>query len=191
MDEYVNATEVAKLIGLSVRRVQQLTADGVLPGTDRTHGRKYNLEATIKAYIEWLKNQAENAKGGNSLKRLQEEKLKAEIELKQSQGELHQLKTQIAQGKYISVEEAQLEYQRFFVVFKKFALAIAPRVGGLVGAHVDPVTARALEKELSTDINNQLREFVFAGTKAKAESESKPKRGRPRKCAETKKQLKA
>lgn len=168
INDFVTSTDLAKLLGLSVRRIQQLTADGVLPATDKEHGRKYCLVDAVQAYVKSVQTKTDNSSAKSRILKLQEEKLAAEVELKQSQGELHQLKTQIAQGKYISVEEAQIEYQKFFVVFKKFAAAIAPRVGGIVAVHVDPVVARAIEKNVATDINEQLRNFVFSAGGASA-----------------------
>lgn len=156
------------MLGLSVRRIQQLTADGILPATDKEHGRKYCLADAVQAYVKSVQTKTDNSSAKSRILKLQEEKLAAEVELKQSQGELHQLKTQIAQGKYISVEEAQIEYQKFFVVFKKFAAAIAPRVGGIVAVHVDPVVARAIEKNVAADVNEQLRNFVFTAGGANA-----------------------
>ena len=45
---------------------------------------------------------------------LREQKMQADIALKESQGELHRLKTEIAAGQYISVEEVKLDYAKFF-----------------------------------------------------------------------------
>lgn len=39
--------------------------------------------------------------------------MQADIALKESQGELHRLKTEIAAGQYISVEEVKLDYAKF------------------------------------------------------------------------------
>ena len=103
---------------------------------------------------------------------LKEKKLKAEIALKESQGELHRLKTEIASGKYISVEEVQLDYQRFFVQLKKFVLAIPNRVGGMIGGYADPVTVRGVEKDLSKEVNTMLNAFVVAGKQETVEDSS-------------------
>ena len=87
----------------------------------------------------------------------------ADIALKESQGELHQLRTAIAAGKYISVEEVQVDYSRFFVVFKKFALSIPSRVAGTISSVVEPVVARSVEKDLTREVNSMLQGFVIAG----------------------------
>lgn len=190
MDEYVSAAYLAQLIGLSARRIQQLVENGVLPATDKEHGRKYNLKDAVHAYIEHLKNQAEENKSGNRLKNLQEEKLRAEVELKQSQGELHQLKTQIAQGNYISIEEAKIDLQKFFVVFKKFALAIPPKVGGMISAYADPVTARSIEKSISVEVNDMLRSFVGAAMSSEESEPNSKKQATSKKAASTKRSTK-
>lgn len=49
----------------------------------------------------------------NTEAELKEQKLKAEIALKESQGELHRLRTAIAAGEYISIEEARADYTKF------------------------------------------------------------------------------
>jgi hypothetical protein len=63
----------------------------------------------------------------------------------------------------ISVEEVHETISNFFVVFKKFALSIPSRVAGTISTVVDPVTARAVEKDLTREINSLLKGFVIAG----------------------------
>lgn len=90
--------------------------------------------------------------------------MKAEIALKESQGELHRLKTDIAAGKYISVEEVQLDYTRFFVTFKKFAMSLPSRLTGIVSGYMEPLEARRIEKSLQSEVQKLLEAFVVAGT---------------------------
>lgn len=154
---------IAQLFNVTVRRIQQLTQDGVLE-TVRIPGQrnKYDLIPTIQAYVKYLSDKAYGRESKLSETELREKKLQAETALKESQVELHQLKTAIASGKYISVEEVKLDYQRFFVTFKKFATGLPNRVIGLVGGYVDPVTARTLERDMTQEVNNLLRSFVVA-----------------------------
>jgi len=105
---------------------------------------------------------------------LREQKMKAEIALKESQGELHQLKTAIAAGKYIAVEEVTLDYQRFFVTFKKFAMALPTRLmDECLSAYVDPTEARRVEKQLQKEDQNILTAFVVAGVTAGHERQNR------------------
>ena len=100
--------------------------------------------------------------------KLKDSKLQAEIALKESQAELHHLKTEIAKGEYISKEDVKIDYQRFFVVFKKMAMAIPSRIGGVMAGYVEPVIVRGVEKDLKLEIDNILRTFIVAGVSGDA-----------------------
>lgn len=159
---------IAQLFGVSVRRVQQLTQEGIISTTkileDGRTVRRYDLVPTIQSYIKYLSEKA-YGKAGRSEKEveLREQKMKADVALKESQGELHRLKTEIAAGKYISIEEVKLDYAKFFVAFKKFATSLPSRIIGMLSGGIDPTEARHLEKELASEVNRLLGAFVVAG----------------------------
>ena len=167
---------IAQLFGVTVRRIQQLTQEGVLPTTETAEGRRYDLVPTIQSYVQYLSDKAYGKNRSEKELELKEQKMKAEIALKESQGELHQLKTAIAAGKYIAVEEVIVEYQAFFLQFKKFAKGIAPRLVDTVGdfAELDPLQARQLEKTISLDVDNQLASFVLSAV-TELPAKAKPK----------------
>ena len=159
---------IAQLFGVSVRRVQQLTQDGVISTTklieDGRTVRRYDLVPTIQSYLKYLSDKA-YGKAGRTEKELElrEQKMKADVALKESQGELHRLKTDIAAGRYIAIEEVKLDYSKFFVVFKKFAMSLPARVVGMVSGSLEPAEARRVEKEIAAEVNNLLGAFVIAG----------------------------
>ena len=113
---------------------------------------------------------------GNKEAELREQKLQAEIALKESQGEMHRLKTEIASGKYIDIEEVKMDYSRFFVSFKKFALSLPSRLSGRISGHCDPMEIRSIEKDLNAEIIRLLNSFVVAG--CTPEEMEKKKRGK-------------
>lgn len=169
--EFVRADVVAKLFGVTVRRIQQLTQDGVLP-TVKVNGQghnKYELVPTIQRYIQYLSDKAHGKAKSENEGLLKEQKLKAEIALKESQGELHRLRTDIAAGKYISIEEVRLDYSRFFVVLKKFVLGVPSKMAGRIAGYVDPVEVRQIENDLQKEANKILKSFVVAATVEKNE----------------------
>lgn len=151
-EQWVRSEYIAKLFGVSVRRIQQLTQEGIIISSkvQGQNGRMYDFEPTVQNYIKYLSDKAYGRERTDKEIDLKQKKLKAEIALKESQGELHRLRTEIAAGKFIAVEEVKLDYQRFFVIFKKFATAIPNRVSGMVNGYVDPVTVRAIEKTSTT-----------------------------------------
>ena len=156
---------IAQLFGVSVRRIPQLTQDGVLETVHIPGQRnKYDLIPTIQAYIKYLSDKAYGREAKLSETELREKKLQAEIALKESQTELHQLRTAIANGKYISIEEARADYTKFFAVLKRFCSGLPSRVVGMIGTRISPVESRELEKDLNKEINDILRTFVLAAT---------------------------
>ena len=161
---YYKTEVIAQLFGVSVRRIQQLTQDGVLQTVKTPSGRKYDLVPTIQKYIKYLSDKAYGrTKESTRETELKEQKMEAEIALKTSQGELHRIKTEIVEGKYIDKGEVQLDYRRFFMNFKKFALSIPSRITGYINGLVEPTQARTIESELNTEVNNLLNSFVVAG----------------------------
>ncbi len=155
---------IAQLFGLSVRRIQQLTQEGILPTTTTTKGRRYDLVPTIQKYVKYLSDKAYGkSPKSDKEEELKEQKLEAEIALKESQNKLHEIKTQIIEGKYILKEDVQLDYRRFFTVFKKFAMSIPSRVSGMINGFVEPTQVRSIESEINSDIVNLLNGFVVAG----------------------------
>lgn len=172
---------IASLFGVSVRRVQQLTQEGIIntvPIVENGHtSRRYELVPTIQKYIQYLSEKAYGKQGKTEKEiELREQKLQADIALKESQGELHRLKTEIAAGKYITIEEVKMDYARFFMTFKKFALSLPLRVGGMLTGAIDPVEARKLEKDVAAEINQLLESFVVAGTGPKEVESGKKKK---------------
>lgn len=180
---------IAKLFGLSVRRIQQLTQEGILPTTETKIGsrvsRQYDLVPTIQRYANYLQDKAAGRAATQSEEELKMKKLEAEISLKESQAELHQLKTAISTGQYISVEEVQIDYDKFFTTFKKFALNLPTRIIGLVSGQLEPVESRRLEKEITQEVSGMLEAFVVAGTEGKPVEVKKKRPGRPRKAPES------
>lgn len=154
---------IAQLFGVSVRRIQQLTQEGIISTTETPEGRRYDLVPTVQNYVQYLSDKAYGKNRSEKETELREQKMKAEIALKESQGELHRLKTDIAAGKYISIEEVTLDYTRFFVVFKKFAMSLPSRLTGIISGYVEPLEARHIEKELTGEVQKLLEAFVVAG----------------------------
>ena len=55
-----------------------------------------------------------------------------------------------------------MDYQKFFVILKKFVLSVPNRIGGLLTGYVDPVVIRSLEKDMTKECTDMLKTFVLA-----------------------------
>ena len=169
---YCRVEVIAWLFEVSVRRVQQLTQEGIIETVKTSEGRRYEVAPTIQRYNKYLADKAYGRDKTEKEDKLKEQKLRAEIALKESQGELHRLRTEIAAGNYISVEEVKIDYSRFFISFKKFALSLPSKLAGRLAGFVDPVEVRQLEKELQNEVTKLLKSFVVC---ANIEERQRPK----------------
>ena len=164
---HCTGSQIAKLFGLTVRSIQNLSADGIIETEKAKGGKRYNLEDTVKQYIAHLSNKAHGRLESKNEEELRAQKLKAEIRLKESQGELHALKTDIVTGKYISVEDVKLDYSRFFITFKNYVMAIPAKVTGEISGAVGPEEARRIEKKLTDEMSKLLREIIINAEKGR------------------------
>lgn len=134
-DSYVKVDVIARLFGVTVRRIQQLTQDGILKTEKINTSRRYNLFQTVQSYTQYLSGKSNNKVRAETEAELKEQKLRAEVALKESQGELHRLRTEIAAGRYIPVEEVKLDYSRFLLFLRSLSWEYRRRCqGALQGA---------------------------------------------------------
>ena len=85
--------------------------------------------------------------------------------------EMAELKTAIAEGKYIKAEEATRDLADFMAMFKKFAMNIPPRAVKSIAGYADPQTARAMERAMRKELEDMLAVFVDAAEIGPEEAE--------------------
>ena len=162
--EWASTTAVAKLLGKTTRRIQQLTQDGILKTEVPPGGgaRKYRTCDTIQRYIDHVERKAQEIGEGGRLAELNLKKLEAEVALKESQGSLHRLKTAIAEGKYLPAEQATEELAEFMTAFQKFAMTIPTRMAGAMSGYADAITIRNAQKAIRKELETMLTAYVDA-----------------------------
>lgn len=162
--EWASATAIAKLLGKSARRIYQLTQDGVLetevpPGKG---ARKYRTCETIRKYLAYIENKTNDQSKDGKIAELTLKKLQAEVELKESQGNLHRLKTAIAEGKYIAAEEAEAQLTDYMLNFRRLIKDMPGRAARSIPEQTDTVLVRNLERAMRRECENMLQIFVDA-----------------------------
>lgn len=159
--EWSSTTVISQLLGKTVRRVQQLTQEGVLETEIPPGGgaRKYRTCATVQRYVAYVEAKAQETGENSRAAELTLKKLEAEVELKESQGQLHRLKTAIAEGRYLAADHATEELTEFMASFKKFAMNIPPRMAGTMSGYADTVAIRAMEKAMRKELESLLAAF--------------------------------
>ena len=96
---------IAKIFGVSVRRVEQLKSEGVIQGSGKP--TKYDLLPTIQAYIKYLSDKAHGREQKASVANLTESKLDAETRLKTAKAKKAELELKELQGKMHRAEDVE------------------------------------------------------------------------------------
>ena len=88
---------IAKLFGLTTRRIQQLTKEGVIQAVKVKGANQYDLLPTIQAYIKYLSDKANGREQKNNENTAAKEK--AEADLKTAKAEIAQLQLDELKGR--------------------------------------------------------------------------------------------
>lgn len=99
------AQVIAKIFGVSVRRVEQLKAEGVIQGSGKP--TRYDLLPTIQAYIKYLSDKANGREKKENIANLTESKLDAETRFKTAKAQKAELELKEIQGKMHRAEDVE------------------------------------------------------------------------------------
>ena len=106
MAENLHSSQViAKIFGVSTRRVEQLKTEGVIRGQGKP--TKYDLLPTIQAYIKYLSDKANGREKKETDALLETEKLTAEKRIKMAKAEMAELELREQQGKLHRAEDVE------------------------------------------------------------------------------------
>lgn len=87
---------IAKIFGVSTRRVEQLKTEGIIKGQGKP--TKYDLLPTIQAYIKYLSDKANGREKKQTDAQLETEKLEAEGRIKKAKAEMAELELKELKG---------------------------------------------------------------------------------------------
>lgn len=104
----VGSDILAPLFGVTTRRIQQLTKDGIIVATKVKSANRYDLMTTIQRYIKYLGDKANNRemKSGDVVD-IEVRKMKAEADLKESKAGIAALELNELEGKMHCSEDVE------------------------------------------------------------------------------------
>lgn len=119
---------IAKLFGVTDRRVQQLAKDGVIPAAS-VRPYKFDLLPTVQAYIRYLSDKA-NGKESKSADTVQAEadKLRAEADLKQSKAKIAEMQLKELEGKMHRSEDVESVMNDLVYTVRSMIMALPGRL---------------------------------------------------------------
>ena len=166
MAENLQSTQViAKIFGVSTRRVEQLKTEGVIKG----HGKptKYDLLPTIQAYIRYLSDKANGREKKETTAELEEAKLRAEVDIKEAKAKAAQMELKELQGKMHRAEDVEAIMTDHVLFLRSMLMAMPGKLAvDLSGTHTAPEQAERVKKEIYY-ILNQLADYRYDPEKYK------------------------
>lgn len=152
---------IAKLFGVTDRRVQQLAKEGVIPAA-QTRPYKFDLLPTVQAYIKHLSEKA-NGKEQKNADTVQAEadKLRAEADLKQSKAKIAELQIKELEGKMHRSEDVEAMTNDLVYTIRSMIMALPGRLAMDVVQTTSANEASAVIRSECSKILNELAGYQY------------------------------
>ncbi|MCI5996112.1 MAG: protoporphyrinogen oxidase [Blautia sp.] len=123
---------IAELFGLTTRRVQQLTNDGVIFAVKEGNAYKYDLLPTIRKYVKYLSDKA----NGRDKKDEKEEqkKARAEADLKRAKADMAEIQLKELKGQMHRSEDVEALTSDLVYTIRSMIIALPGRLAVDVAA---------------------------------------------------------
>lgn len=154
MAENLQSSQViAKIFGVSTRRVEQLKTEGIIKGQGKP--TKYDLLPTIQAYIRYLSDKANGREKKESKTELEEKKLQHEVTFKEAKAEKARLELKELQGKMHRAEDVEAITTDHVLYLRSMLMAMPGKLAvDLSGTHTAPEQAERVKQEVYYILEN-------------------------------------
>ena len=126
---YYKKQVMAKFFNITSRRLEQLTADGVLPTIKvNKQGRCYDFIPTTQRYIKYLQDRASGKEKNLTLAEKEMAKLDAEIMYKKAKAEKAKLEADEIKGKMHRAEDVKMMTEDLVLTVRSSLLALPGRL---------------------------------------------------------------
>ena len=169
----VEAKVIATLFGLTVRRIQQLTQDGVLQTELVGKQRRYDLLQTVRRYIGYLQEKVNNKGGGKDDTENESRKIKADADLKATKAEIAAMELAEFKGEMHRSEDVEAMTTDLVFVIRGMMLALPGRLA-IDLANIDKPA------EISERIKQEVNAILLELSNYKYDPEAYKKRVRDR-----------
>ena len=148
-DTVVSTTELAVVLSLSARRVQQLVQDGIITAKQRG---KYSLAGSVKRYIKFLQREAEQSDEDI-------ERQKAETSIKKSKAIIAVYEAKELQGKMHRSEDVAAMTEDLIFAIRGALVALPGRVA--VDAAASPSEAAEIIRKEVHKVMEELSRYLY------------------------------
>ena len=118
---------IAKLFGVTDRRVQQLAKEGIIPAA-QNRPYKFDLLQTVQAYIKYLSDKANGKEKSNDVAQAEADRIRAEADLKQSKARIAEMQLNELEGKMHRSEDVEAVTNDLVYTIRSMVMALPGRL---------------------------------------------------------------
>lgn len=163
--EYVRIEEIADIFGVTTRRVQQLTQDGVIETLIRTESgkkvKRYDKDETLRKYIKFLSDKANGREKKTSIVNKEEAKLQAEVDIKQAKAKIIQLNLDELEGRLHAAEDVEAMTTDLVLNVRSALLSMPGQLAVDVAEVTDPAECSEIINKVVIDILDDLSRYQY------------------------------
>lgn len=156
-----SSAAIARVFGLTSKRVQQLTADGVLETTETPKGRRYDFLPTIQRYVKYLSDKASGREKDRTTASLEEQKLEAEVRLKEAKAESAELELAELRGEMHRAEDVEAVTTDHVLLLRSMLMSLPGRLAVDCAQAQTPAEASEQVRREVYGILNSLTQYRY------------------------------
>ena len=158
-ENLVSTQTIAKIFGVSTRRVEQLKSDGIIKGQGKP--TKYDLLSTIKMYIKYLSDKAYDREKKETDMDNTSRKLKAEADFREAKAEREKMRLQELNGELHNAEDVEAIVTYHVYQLRSMLLSLPGRIAvDCAEANSAAEVSDVIKKEVYA-ILNSLADFKY------------------------------
>ncbi len=162
---YVDVKFIKRVLGFeSVRRVQQLTQDGVLDTCEIIVGKRtvkrYDLCPSVLSYIKYLKTKSDKAYGDQKEQKILE-KMQAEIEYKSAKARMAEIELDELAGHMHAAEDVEKMTADLCLAVRSMLLALPGQLAVDMAAVSTAPEAQVIIKDAVCHILDELSRYEY------------------------------
>lgn len=164
-ENYVDAKFMRRVFGFkSVRRIQQLTQDGVLSTCEVKVGsrkvKRYDLCPTVLSYIGYLKTESAGAYSDKKEQKILE-KMQAEIDYKSAKARMAEIELEELAGHMHAAEDVEKMTADLCLAVRSMLLALPGQLAVDVAAVNTATEAQVIIKDAACHILDELSRYEY------------------------------
>ncbi|MBQ3195963.1 MAG: protoporphyrinogen oxidase [Clostridia bacterium] len=167
------AEAVAQFVGLTARRIYQLTDEGILSAIETSEGRRYDFNETVRSYIKYLQGISAGKEVNLSEAQAKKRKTEAEIKYRVAKARKAELELEELEGTMYRADDIAAVISDLVYFVRATALALPGRLAIDTAAAQTPSEASVVIKSEVDKFLQELTNYEYTPQKFKDRQNSR------------------